>query len=94
MSEEKETPVVEETAAQETKPMSFEDGIIKVDLSELNKPTEDAVPEQETNASDVPIEQPKDTPSSEEVVEEVKKYGSPSKITKSPFKLKNPFSKK
>jgi hypothetical protein len=72
MSEEKETPVVEETAVQETKPMSFEDGIIKVDLSELNKPTEDAVPEQETNASDVPIEQPKDTPSSEEVVEEVR----------------------
>jgi hypothetical protein len=72
MTEEKETPVVEEAIEQETKPMSFEDGIIKVDLSELNKPTEDAVPEQETNASDVPIEQPKDTPSSEEVVEEVR----------------------
>ena len=39
MSEEleKEVPVVEEATAQETKPMSFEDGVIKVDLSELNK---------------------------------------------------------
>ena len=74
MSEEleKEAPVVEETAAQETKPMSFEDGVIKVDLSELNKPTEDAIPEQETDAGDVPVEQPQDTPSSEEVVEEVR----------------------
>ena len=70
--QEKEAPVVEETTAQEEKPMSFEDGIIKVDLSELNKPTEDAIPEQETNASDVPVEQPEDTPSSEEVVEEVR----------------------
>jgi hypothetical protein len=70
--QEKEAPVVEEATAQEEKPMSFEDGIIKVDLSELNKPTEDAIPEQETNASDVPVEQPEDTPSSEEVVEEVR----------------------
>ena len=74
MSEEleKEVPVVEEATAQETKPMSFEDGIIKVDLSELNKPTEDAIPEQETDASDVPVKQPENTPSSEEVVEEVR----------------------
>ena len=74
MSEEleKEVSVVEEATAQETKPMSFEDGVIKVDLSELNKPTEDAIPEQETDASDVPVEQPENTPSSEEVVEEVR----------------------
>jgi hypothetical protein len=74
MSEEqtKEAPAAEETAAQETKPMSFEDGVIKVDLSELNKPVEDAIPEQEADASDVPVEQPQDTPSSEEVVEEVR----------------------
>ena len=70
--QEKEAPVVEETTVQETKPMSFEDGVIKVDLSELNKPTEDAIPEQETDAGDVPVEQPQDTPSSEEVVEEVR----------------------
>lgn len=72
MTEEKETPVVEEAIEQETKPMSFEDGVIKVDLSELNKPTEDAIPEQKTDASNVPVEQPKDTPSSEEVVEEIR----------------------
>jgi len=74
MSEEtqQEAPVVEETPVQETKPMSFEDGVIKVDLSELNKPAEDAIPEQETNASDVPVEQPQDTPSGEEVAEEVR----------------------
>ena len=70
--QEKEAPVVEETTVQETKPMSFEDGVIKVDLSELNKPAEDAIPEQETDAGDVPVEQPQDTPSSEEVVEEVR----------------------
>lgn len=67
-----EAPVVEETPVQETKPMSFEDGVIKVDLSELNKPAEDAIPEQETNASDVPVEQPQDTSSGEEVAEEVR----------------------
>jgi len=60
MTEEKETPVVEEAIEQETKPMSFEDGVIKVNLSELNKPKEDAIPEQKTDASDVPVEQPKD----------------------------------
>jgi len=66
-----DVPVVDETTVQEKKPMSFEDGVIKVDLSELNKPVEDAIPEQEADASDVPIVQPEDTPSSEEVVEEV-----------------------
>ena len=79
MSEElkQEAPVVEETAVQETKPMSFEDGVIKVDLSELNKPTQDAIPEQEANAGDVPVEQPKDTASSEEVVEEIPQQQEP-----------------
>ena len=74
MSEEleKDVTAVEETTAQETKPMSFEDGVIKVDLSELNKPAEDAIPEQEADAGDVPVEQSQDTPSSEEVVEEVR----------------------
>ena len=79
MSEElkQEAPAVEETAVQETKPMSFEDGVIKVDLSELNKPTQDAIPEQEANAGDVPVEQPKDTASSEEVVEEIPQQQEP-----------------
>lgn len=45
MSEEleKEVPAVEETPVQEKSPMSFDDGVIKVNLGELNKPTEDAV---------------------------------------------------
>ena len=74
MSEEQkqEAPAVEETTAQESKPVSMEDGVIKVDLSELNKPKEDAIPEQKTDASDVPVEKPADPPSSEDVVEEVR----------------------
>lgn len=74
MSEEtkQEAPVVEEVAGVEQKPMSYDEGVIKVNLDELNKPKEDAVPEQEANASDVPVEQPEDSPSSEAVVEEVR----------------------
>ena len=74
MSEEtqQETPVVEETTAVEQNPMSYDEGVIKVNLDELSKPKEDAVPEQETNASDAPLEQPENPPSSEGVVEEVR----------------------
>ena len=74
MSEEtkQEDAVVEETTTVEQKPMSYEEGVIKVNLNELNKTKEDAVPEQEANASDVPVEQPEDSPSSEAVVEEVR----------------------
>jgi hypothetical protein len=74
MSEEleQEAPVVEETQAQENKPMSFEDGVIKVNLSELNKPEQNAIPEQEANASDVPVGESEDEGSSEEMVQEVR----------------------
>ena len=73
MSEEtnQETPVVEETTQEVQKPMSFDDGIIKVNLAELNKPQEDAVQEQTPDASDTIVEQPEDTQSSEAVVEQV-----------------------
>ena len=73
MSEEtnQETPVVEETAQEVQKPMSFDDGIIKVNLGELNKPQEDAVQEQIPDASDAIVKQPEDTQSSEEVVEQI-----------------------
>jgi hypothetical protein len=73
MSEEttQETPVVEETAQEVQKPMSFDDGIIKVNLGELNKSQEDAVQEQIPDESDVTVEQPEDTQSSEAVVEQV-----------------------
>ena len=73
MSEEttQETPVVEETAQEVQKPMSFDDGIIKVNLGELNKPQEEAVQEQTPDASDTIVEQPEDTQSSEAAVEQV-----------------------
>ena len=60
MSEEleKEVPQAIEPKAEETQPMSYEDGVIKVDLSELNKPQEDAIPEQSSNASDDIVGQP------------------------------------
>ena len=74
MSEElkQEVPVVDEVKAEEPKAVSVDDGVIKVDLGLLNKPETDAVPEQKADASDVPVEKPADTPSSEEVVEEVR----------------------
>jgi len=65
--------VTEEVVDQkEPGPVSVDDGVIKVNLSELNKPQEDAVQEQSADASDDAVGQPEDTPSSEKVVEEVR----------------------
>jgi len=65
---------VEETPTNEDKsPMSYEDGVIKVDLAELNKTKEDAVQEQEANAVDAN----KPAEASEEVVEEVPQQQEP-----------------
>ena len=61
------TPQEENQVEEAKAPMSYEDGVIKVDLAELNKPKEDAVQEQETNAVDAN----KSAETSEEVVEEV-----------------------
>ena len=75
MSEELENQdqVAEEVVDQkEPTPVSMDDGVIKVNLSELNKPQEDAIQEQSTDASDDIVGQSEDTPSSEEVVEEVR----------------------
>ena len=75
MSEELENQdqVTEEVVDQkEPTPVSMDDGVIKVNLSELNKPQEDAIQEQSTDASDDIVGQSEDTPSSEEVVEEVR----------------------
>ena len=71
MSEEttQETPVAEETTQEVKKPMSFDDGIIKVNLGELNKPKEEVVQEQVLETSDVIAEQSEDTPISEVGVE-------------------------
>ena len=75
MSEELEqaVPAVEEIKAEEPKPVSVDDGVIKVDLGLLNKSEEDAIPEQETNAVDV--NQPAAV--SEEVVEEIPQQQEP-----------------
>jgi hypothetical protein len=75
MSEELENKdqVTEEVVDQkEPTPVSMDDGVIKVNLSELNKPQEDAIQEQSTDASNDIVGQSEDTPSSEEVVEEVR----------------------
>ena len=75
MSEELEqvVPAVEEIKVEEPKPVSVDDGVIKVDLGLLNKSEENAIPEQETNAVDV--DQP--TSTSEEVVEEIPQQQEP-----------------
>ena len=71
---EKEAP---EVKAESTEERSYkevkEDGTIKLDLSKLNKyqNQQNAVQEQETNASDDSVEEPKDEASSQEVVEKV-----------------------
>ena len=59
---------VEETPTSEDKsPMSYEDGVIKVDLSELNKTQENTAQEQEAGVVDVN----ESTETSEQVVEEI-----------------------
>lgn len=81
--EEKETNEVVETTATETtenSPVSqSDDGTIKVNLSELNKPVEDAVQEQEADAVDVNQQ----AEASEKVVEEVSQQQEPVKAKES-----------
>ena len=66
MSEELEqqVPEVESTQVEEKQPMSFEDGVIKVDLAEFNKATEQEPVEQQPEVEAVTPDQP-----SEEVIE-------------------------
>jgi uncharacterized protein (DUF2164 family) len=63
--------VVQEQKTEENKAMSYDDGIIKVNLNELNNTTENAIPEQKTDASDDTIGQPENSSDSKEMVEEV-----------------------
>ena len=74
MSEQTENQETTEQVAETTvdNPVSIDEGVIKVNLAELNKPQEDAVPEQEADAGNVPVEQPKNETNSEEVVQEVR----------------------
>ena len=71
-----EEQVVEEVQPQETpaepSPVSYEDGMVKVNLAELNKPEEDAVQEQSADDSDAVVGEPENTSDSQEVVEEVR----------------------
>jgi hypothetical protein len=67
------TPQEENQVEEAKAPMSYEDGVIKVDLAELNKPKEDAVQEQETDAVDAN----KSAEASEEVVGEVPQQQEP-----------------
>jgi len=53
---EQEVPEVAEATAGEQKPMSYDDGVIKVNLGELNKPQEEVIPEVEADANEAPEE--------------------------------------
>jgi hypothetical protein len=65
-----ENEVVEKA---ETGPVSQdEEGTIKINLADLNKPQEDAIQEQSANDSDVVVGESEDSPNSEAVVEEVR----------------------
>ena len=64
--------VKQEEQQESTAVMQDDDGTIKIDLSELNKPKEDAVQEQSTDDSDAVVGEPEDTSDSQEVVEEVR----------------------
>ena len=94
MSEEKEEVLEvqdeqQESQKDENSGMSYDDGVIKVNLSELNKPQEDAIQEQSTDASDDTVGQSEDAPSGEEVVEEVRQpeetVEDPSRVVEEPF---------
>lgn len=63
---------VVEQPTEDNKPMSYDEGVIKVNLDELNKPQEDAVQEQSPDDGDDVVEESQDAPSSEEVVQEVR----------------------
>jgi len=64
---------VEETPQQAEQPTpEVDDGVIRVDLSKFKQEQEDAVQEQETDASDAPVGESADETSSEAVVEEVR----------------------
>jgi hypothetical protein len=63
---------VVEQPIESNKPMSYDEGVIKVNLDELNKPQEDAVQEQSPNDGNDVVEESQDAPSGEEVVQEVR----------------------
>ena len=61
---EQEIPVAAEAPQEEQKPLSYDDGVIRVNLDELNKPAEEAV-----TAPDVVVEEVAETPQQPEPVQ-------------------------
>ena len=70
--QEQEIPVVAEAPQEEQKPLSYDDGVIRVNLDELNKPTEEAVATPDVVVNEVieaPVEAVEETPQQPEPVQ-------------------------
>ena len=70
--QEQEIPVVAEAPQEEQKPLSYDDGVIKVNLDELNKPAEEVVTTPDVVVNEVteaPVEGVEETPQQPEPVQ-------------------------
>mgnify|MGYP003637172854 FL=1 len=70
--QEQEIPVVAEAPQEEQKPLSYDDGVIRVNLDELNKPTEEVVATPDVVVNEVieaPVEAVEETPQQPEPVQ-------------------------
>jgi hypothetical protein len=70
--QEQEIPVVAEAPQEEQKPLSYDDGVIRVNLDELNKPAEEVVTTPDVVVNEVieaPVEGVEETPQQPEPVQ-------------------------
>ena len=70
--QEQEIPVVAEAPQEEQKPLSYDDGVIRVNLDELNKPAEEVVTTPDVVVNEVieaPVEVAEETPQQPEPVQ-------------------------
>ena len=70
--QEQEIPVVAEAPQEEQKPLSYDDGVIRVNLDELNKPAEEVVTTPDVVVNEVieaPVEAVEETPQHPEPVQ-------------------------
>ena len=70
--QEQEIPVVAEAPQEEQKPLSYDDGVIRVNLDELNKPAEEVVTTPDVVVNEVieaPVEEVEETPQQPEPVQ-------------------------
>ena len=74
--QEQEIPVVAEAPQEEQKPLSYDDGVIRVNLDELNKPAEEVV-----TTPDVVVNEVTEAPA--EVVEETPQQPEPVQVEES-----------